>query len=366
MYFIIIAVIIGGVIGSLTNHLAIKMLFHPYTSWKIGVFHVPFTPGLIPKRRDDIAFRLGRVVEDYLFTVEGMKGFIEKSNFKEKAFNKITNIIDDYKIKDRKLGDELSKLFTKDWQKRLGNIKDETLNNFLNNEELRKKTLEEVLSEGTLINIDEKIDDLSKYVIKIISEYIFSLEGKRKIRSIISQLMRKNGTVGFLTGLFIDVDQINEKTITYLNQILSEEKTRQTINKLILDVWVEAKKEPLGIWFDKFDVTIKAEVDNLFIKVLDGVANISTKDILERLEKNNYIEKTFYLVIELLIERLNQFFSYLSISEVVETEVKNFSMELLEETILGISGKELKMITYFGGLIGGLIGLFQGILYMLL
>jgi len=164
----------------------------------------------------------------------------------------------------------------------------------------------------------------------------------------------------------MDAEKINERTISYLEQLLAEERTQKSINSLIYDFWIKAKKEPLGIWFDKFDDTIKSEAENLFTIGLDVLINISTNEVLLKLEKNNYIEKVFYFIIELIIERLNKVFSYLSISDVVETEVKNFSTELLEETILGISGKELKMITYFGGLLGGLIGLFQGILYMFL
>ena len=31
---------------------------------------IPFTPGLIPKRRDEIANKIGQVIEDHLITEE--------------------------------------------------------------------------------------------------------------------------------------------------------------------------------------------------------------------------------------------------------------------------------------------------------
>ena len=46
---------IGALIGGITNHLAIKMLFRPHEAKYIGSWRVPFTPGLIPKRRDELA-----------------------------------------------------------------------------------------------------------------------------------------------------------------------------------------------------------------------------------------------------------------------------------------------------------------------
>ncbi|SIC32620.1 Protein of uncharacterised function (DUF445) [Mycobacteroides abscessus subsp. abscessus] len=39
-------------------------------------------------------------------------------------------------------------------------------------------------------------------------------------------------------------------------------------------------------------------------------------------------------------------------------------MERLEEMVLSISRRELKMITYLGALLGGIIGLLQGFLVL--
>ncbi len=47
----LIASIIGGIIGYLTNWIAIKMLFRPYEEKRIFGMKVPFTPGLIPKEK---------------------------------------------------------------------------------------------------------------------------------------------------------------------------------------------------------------------------------------------------------------------------------------------------------------------------
>ena len=52
---------LGAIIGGFTNHLAIKMLFRPHRPIYIGKFQVPFTPGLIPKRRDELAVQLGKM-----------------------------------------------------------------------------------------------------------------------------------------------------------------------------------------------------------------------------------------------------------------------------------------------------------------
>ena len=58
----VIAPVLGGVIGYITNDLALKMLFRPYEEKRIGRFRVPFTPGLIPSQKGRIAKSLGGVI----------------------------------------------------------------------------------------------------------------------------------------------------------------------------------------------------------------------------------------------------------------------------------------------------------------
>lgn len=62
--------LIGAVIGYITNYIAVKMLFRPYTQKKIGKFKIPFTPGVIPKRQPKLAKAIGRAVGEDLFTKE--------------------------------------------------------------------------------------------------------------------------------------------------------------------------------------------------------------------------------------------------------------------------------------------------------
>ena len=56
---LILAPVLGGVIGYITNDLAIRMLFRPRKAVYIGKLHVPFTPGLIPQQKERIAASIG-------------------------------------------------------------------------------------------------------------------------------------------------------------------------------------------------------------------------------------------------------------------------------------------------------------------
>ena len=72
-YNIIAGPVIGAIIGYCTNYIAIKMMFRPFEAKKIGKFKVPFTPGIIPRRKESMAKAIGRVVEENLLNEDTVK-----------------------------------------------------------------------------------------------------------------------------------------------------------------------------------------------------------------------------------------------------------------------------------------------------
>jgi uncharacterized membrane protein YheB (UPF0754 family) len=65
---IIIMIVVGGIIGWVTNVLAIKMLFRPIHPIKIPLTNFKIH-GLIPRRRSEIAKSIGEAVENELIKV---------------------------------------------------------------------------------------------------------------------------------------------------------------------------------------------------------------------------------------------------------------------------------------------------------
>lgn len=62
--------LLGAIIGYLTNSLAIRMLFRPLRRWRFLGLPVPFTPGVIPRRRHELAESIGAMVSRELLTPE--------------------------------------------------------------------------------------------------------------------------------------------------------------------------------------------------------------------------------------------------------------------------------------------------------
>lgn len=90
---LITAPLIGGLIGLITNSLAIKMLFRPHRAIYIGHFHVPFTPGLIPKEKERIAKAIGEVISKYLLDDATIRKAICDPKIKEKVAGYIHHLI---------------------------------------------------------------------------------------------------------------------------------------------------------------------------------------------------------------------------------------------------------------------------------
>lgn len=89
---------ISGLIGFLTNWLAITMLFRPTHKRPI------LGQGLIPAQKDRIAYRLARAVSEDLINPEIIKRKIQESQaiakYREKATIYVRNIIDDPEFRD--------------------------------------------------------------------------------------------------------------------------------------------------------------------------------------------------------------------------------------------------------------------------
>lgn len=79
--------LIGAVIGYFTNWIAVRMLFHPLKPIMIGKYTLPFTPGIIPKRKDALAKALGTAVGESLFTKEDIQKVFLEENTKASIVN---------------------------------------------------------------------------------------------------------------------------------------------------------------------------------------------------------------------------------------------------------------------------------------
>ncbi len=73
--------LLGALIGYVTNHIAIRMLFRPLRPWRLFGMRLPLTPGIIPAKRGELAQRMGEMVGSHLLTAEDVRRALAKPLF---------------------------------------------------------------------------------------------------------------------------------------------------------------------------------------------------------------------------------------------------------------------------------------------
>jgi uncharacterized membrane protein YheB (UPF0754 family) len=76
---------ISGLIGWITNLLAVRMIFHPYHPIGLGPFRIQ---GLVPKRREELAMSIGQTVSTHLISHEDIANCIKSTRIDE-SFEKM-------------------------------------------------------------------------------------------------------------------------------------------------------------------------------------------------------------------------------------------------------------------------------------
>lgn len=115
---ILIAPAVGGVIGYLTNFIAIKMLFHPHKAVYIGKWRLPLTPGLIPKEQPNIARSIGEVISKELLNEDTLKQVLTSEETVGKVRNAMTGLVEDNRQNDSTMRQLLASAVTEETAER--------------------------------------------------------------------------------------------------------------------------------------------------------------------------------------------------------------------------------------------------------
>ena len=134
---IVLPLVLGALIGYVTNYIAVRMLFRPYRAVKIGSRTLPFTPGVMPKNKQRIAKACGAAVENSLFSQDDIKKAITGSIKKPD--------IDSIKVADI-VSEDLSEQFA------------ETLADKLTGE-IKKIDIKGIIAEKGTAILEEKVKD---------------------------------------------------------------------------------------------------------------------------------------------------------------------------------------------------------------
>lgn len=236
LYFLFMMVV-GAIIGGVTNALAIKMLFRPYKPIYIYGKRLPFTPGLIPKRREELAHQLGKMVVEHLLTPEGIRRKLTEAGFMNSAVkwgqqwaerwldcqDTIDERLQHFGMKEPK---EWVRVKATQWV-------DKAYEQWM--EQLREKKIQEVLPPEMRGKIEERLSDFANYIADQALHYFQSEEGKQRIAKMIDEFFIGRGMLGNMLQMFLGNVNVVDKVQLEIAKFLNHKGTRNMLAQLLLN-----------------------------------------------------------------------------------------------------------------------------------
>jgi len=330
----IVAPLVGGVIGYITNDIAIRMLFRPHTAKYLFGMKIPFTPGIIPKEKGRIAASIGGAISANLMNKE----VLEKNLLSDEMIGKIQDAIEDF-FETQKNNQETLKLF---------------LSHYLSEDEVSRASNSINKELTTLIHKKLSDSSIGTQIAHIAVSHV--MQKMQNFGSTIGDTLRDEGigngggfgkliSQGFET---IFGSQAKKNASEFISALA--EPVEQALGKNINEMLQNNSEEIVGN-------LIGSEINNLMdCKMSDLLAN---KD-----EQICQIKSSIVSLYRTIItERLPKILEAINISKIVEERINEMDMEETEKLIFQVMDKELRAIVWLGALLGMIMGSINVIIF---
>lgn len=369
----IFMIVIGAAIGAVTNHLAIQMLFRPYKAYYLFGKRVPFTPGLIPRRRDELAKQMGLMVVNHLLTPEGIKKRLVSDAAKTQALRVGEQLIQKLSLSEVTVKEALEKAGMKRPEKAadawISSWTDDKLNELFR--QYGDQSLKELVPIEVQEKLEEKIPMISGYILSRSVRYFESDEGKIRLGNMIDDFLKERGMLGSMVQMFLGNSSLADRVLPELLKFLRNEETNKLLSDLLKNEWGKLRVYTFNEADEKWNA--KALIFSLKRRMLQAFSTApffnNTIGTLTVRYESELTQQMLPALLDKLLEgissNLESVLKRLRLEEIVKEQVDQFPVERLEEMVLSISKKEFKMITYLGGLLGGIIGAIQALFVIL-
>lgn len=296
MYHYFVGPLVGAAIGFFTNYIAIRMLFRPHQPKYLMGFHIPFTPGIIPKEKSRIASSIGKAVSENLMNRE----VLEKSLLSEEMLTKMNAAIDEF-VATQSQNDETIEQFAR---------------HYLNEEDIA--AMHHDVTSGIVKMITGKLQDSR------MGDNIAHMATEHALEKTRNSLAGRLGADLLIQPLAQPIEKLMAK---HINEIL-QNNSQQMIQNLVNE-----------------------ESGHLMGMTMSQVVTSHS----EQLEKvKNSIFNAYRVIIT---EHLPRILQDIDISAIIEQRINEMDMAEAEAIILDVMKKELRAIVWLGGLLGGIMGI---------
>lgn len=313
----IMAPLLGGVIGYITNDIAIRMLFRPHTAKYVFGIHIPFTPGIIPKEKERIAEAVGGVISENLMNKEVLERYL----LSEDMIEKVRSAVEEF-IATQQRNNETVVQF---------------LGHYLSKEEI--DTIAQNINRSITKQTYEKLADSSvgEKVAHIAIDHVaqkLTIDGAQELLSGIGGAL--GGLGGMAAGLF--GGNIVAKFLGMLREP-AEHFLAKNINTMLRDNGEEIVSNMIG-----------GEVDAFFNKPVSKLLEGHEEQLAQAV---NTIESIYRSIIT---EHLPKILQSIDISKIVRERINEMDVNETEKLIFQVMDKELKAIVWLGALLGLVMG----------
>lgn len=314
-YFI--APLLGGLIGYITNDIAIRMLFRPHKAKYLFGIHIPFTPGIIPKEKGRIAEAIGGVISENLMNNE----VLEKYLLSDEMIGKVRSAVEGF-ISTQQQNQESVARF---------------LGHYLSKDEIDSiaQNINQSITEQTYEKLaDSSVGDKVAHIAIDHVAQKLTIDGAQELLSGIGGAL--GGLKGMAAGLF--GGNIVAKFLGMLREP-AEHFLAKNINTMLRDNGEEIVSNMIGGEVDHF-------LDKPVCKLLEGHEEqlAQTVDSIESIYRS------------IITEHLPKILESIDISKIVRERINEMDVNETEKLIFQVMDKELKAIVWLGALLGLLMG----------
>ena len=313
----IIAPLLGGVIGYITNDIAIRMLFRPHKAKYVFGIHIPFTPGIIPKEKGRIAEAVGGVISENLMNKEVLERYL----LSEDMIGKVRSAVEEFIATQQRNNETVSQF----------------LGHYLAKEEI--DTISQNINQSISKQTYEKLADSSvgEKVAHIAIDHVaqkLTIDGAQELLSGIGGAL--GGLGGMAAGLF--GGNIVAKFLGMLRDP-AEHFLAKNINTMLRDNGEEIVSNMIG-----------GEVDNFLNKPVSKLLEGHEEQLVQAV---NTIESIYRSIIT---EHLPKILQSIDISKIVRERINEMDVNETEKLIFQVMDQELKAIVWLGALLGLVMG----------
>ena len=291
---------VGALIGGLTNKVAIRMLFRPHRAVYIGRFHVPFTPGIIPKEKPRIAAAIGDAVGNELLNSDVLSQTLLSDEMYAKISNSVNSLVDRMMVDTTPLRDVIARYAAP-----------EETDRFLSQ-----------MQTDLVQTLCLKLSD------KAIGDHVASLA----IDHVMNRLSQN--FVGRLGASALDLvrNSVQQFLAENINQLLQQN------SQPMLHSWVSTETQHL----------------------LDTPLCQLCQHHQPQLRQLGVMVVNIYK--QVVQDNLPRMLQTLDLQRIVQDRINDMDMQQTEQLILTIMKKELRALVWFGVLLGFLMGFITNIL----